>query len=399
MIALRLVAAEIKRSVKLVPPFIFGIILFLAVISAAVFLCTKLFSQESVFTKQLVAVAAPNDDGMLSGIISSVEKTDSVKEICEFRHTDEKTARELVRSGEAGCAIIIPENFIKSIVYGENTPARVIFTGDGSSDYSVTRELLDCGGKLLGNSQAGVYAFLDAYSETYGGAADRKTLFGVNLEYLSYVMTRNAVYEYETLSPMGELSVIQYFLASGCLVFMLLTGMICSRLFADNEAVIWHKLRIYGIGSIWRTVFKLLSVFLLMCTALAIFIGFMIVIQKIFLIELMEINLSVLTSLAAVAFCVSAFTVFVFQLTFSRAAGVLTLFVLSFGMIFMCGGFVPAPFLPQIFVKIGNFTPIRPMIDVLGTMFANKAPAFDGIFAWTAFFVLCAVIALKVRRV
>lgn len=400
MIELKLISAEIKKSLHLIIPFLISIIISFLLLGTAVFLLSNTFFKAETYQKQVLAIAAPKNDNLLMAIISSIEKMDSVEEICSFTYTDETNARKMLENGTATMAVIIPENFIKSLVYGENISAKILFTGNPSTSKNLIRELLDCGARLLGNSQSGIYSFIDNYNNSYNENIPKDVLFDVNLKYFDYVMDRTSIFEYEEISPTGEISIVEYFIASILLSFMLLTGIICSSLFTDNGAVIWHKLKIYGIGEVRRTIFKFFSVLTVIIIALLLFILFTFLTEYFIQMKLIEFNTSFFISILAVAFCVSSFVVFIYHITFNQIAGVLVLFVSSVSMIFLCGGFIPSVLLPQIFIKISYFLPIKPMIDVLSAMFANNISikSFLHLFIWFLTFIIGSIISLKLRE-
>lgn len=170
-----------------------------------------------------LVITAPGEELSLAqtmaGYLSAMEDMASY---CTFSAADPDQAQVMLDRGEATAVIALPQGFLGDVLSGVNTPPTLI-TGTGRPLESwLAGWLGESAAGLLTSAQAGIYAVLALYDGLEDPALTRdEVTWGINLQYISAVLNRQALFSTETVRATGALSVGDHY-ALGTLVCLLL---------------------------------------------------------------------------------------------------------------------------------------------------------------------------------
>ena len=114
---------ELKRKFKLIPQILIGTIALSLVVGAIVFCASKLlYSDVSIKEKRTIVFTSQDDSEMTGLIVSTLRNSTSNNSVCNIIESDYDTAIKMVQNEEAIAAVIIPKDFMNSLMDGENYP-------------------------------------------------------------------------------------------------------------------------------------------------------------------------------------------------------------------------------------------------------------------------------------
>jgi len=367
---------QIKAAFKSLPKLICATLIFAILVVLIGFCGTKLLSNNKTSDKMDIAVVLPPDgDSYTSLAFSFLSEIETVKNICTFKQMSKDSAYEGLRNGSIYAIILVPDNFINHIIDGTNTPANIIFPKDGISTKSILfRTLVNSGVTDIGAAQAGIYAVDDVcnYYKIKDGVVKSEAF--LNEAYFSYALDRSIYFKTDTISATANLTIIQFYICSGIVLLLLLSGISCSDLLKRENNALSISLKRRRIPIFLLFIFKIIGVTLVFFTML-IFSYLMTTLAQIRFPVIrnafFQLHFTSLISLFILIFCVFSMVLFIFQIANSQSLGVLLLFILSTLMLFISGGFIPSPLLPEIVQKIGVFLPTTYFIKLCGEIITN----------------------------
>lgn len=336
---------QLKSAVLLLPKLClilgFCLVFVFGIIEAG----RELFKQPDEI-KIPVALVLPEDDAYAELAFSFLERMESIRSTCAFERTDRENALALLKTGKVYAVILIPDSFIEHILNGTNSSATLILPNQGSLEAMLFATLADAGTSTLSTAQAGIYAVEDVLISYEKWNTISKAEEELNKLYLSYALNRDRMFQTTTVSATDNLSLTDYCLCSGIVLFLLLSGIAGFSYFRAESAGLRLLLDRQGLSGI--------SVFLLKLSAISI------------VYTIILFPLSVITGILPL----SALGHF-FLLVLSAQA-ILMLFgllcphagnyyiitaALSIICLFLSGAFLPSVFLPEAVRDFGNLLP------------------------------------------
>ena len=367
---------QIKAAFKALPKLICATLAFAILVVLVGFCGTKLLSNSKSSEKMDIAVVLPPDgDSYTSLAFSFLSEIETVKNICTFKEMSKDSAYEGLRNGSIYAVILVPDNFVNHIIDGTNTPANIIFPRSGISTKSMLfRILINSGVTDIGAAEAGIYAVDDVcnYYKIKDGVTKSEEF--LNEAYFSYALDRSIYFKTETISATGNLTIIEFYICSGIVLLLLLSGISCSDLLKRENSALSTSLKRRRIPVYLLFVFKIIGVTLVFFTML-IFAYIMTALAQIRFPMISNVfvvlNFTSFASLFLLIFGVFSMVLFIFQLANSQSLGVLLLFTLSTLMLFISGGIIPSSLLPEIVQKIGVFLPTTYFIKLCEEIITN----------------------------
>ena len=144
---------ELKRTIKFLPRIAAVVFIIAAVLAVLLFAGEK--SSERPVGKVTVGYYSPDDDAYVAMIINMVSEMDGVKSICVLeKAADEKDIYDGIKSKKYYGGIIFPKEYVQGIMYGNNTPARIIVPrGNNNFVFRIPKTILIFGERRkCGNS-------------------------------------------------------------------------------------------------------------------------------------------------------------------------------------------------------------------------------------------------------
>ena len=345
---------KLKSAFSLIPTIIITFLLAGALLSFVAFAGIMAADSDSSgsFTTVNAAVAMDTEDSTLNLALSLVTQMDSFKDICSIRATSYDEAMNLLKSGEVSLVVVIPDNFIDGIEYGENPPADVIYSVKSGIETLLFAGLIEAGSHSIAYVEAGIYAVDRLYLSH--GLSDEI----INAEneltdiYMGYTLNRTSFFHYKTASSTGNVDTLCYYIASAILGLMCILTISCVGIFSKNSASLIELYKFSGISDIYVKFCEFISVFLVFVllftipyTIAGIFCAYP------------SLNITGFFMLLLLIFSVISFMFFICRLVNSNQVSMLLIFFLTVLMLYACGRIVPLAYIPNVFSSVGRWLP------------------------------------------
>ncbi len=249
---------ECKRTWKTLLKSIGSFCICLLLTAALVAAFSVIMQNAQVFQKVNIGIAIPEGEGISRLATQYISSMDSVRSVCDFYYLDEQEAVEQLKQGTLQAVVVLPEGFYHDVQVGINPPALIYFPKDAAQNTQVFEELVTAGVSFLQTAEAGVYAALDTAS--YYGIELQGAGLGDTIAYLfaNQMLKRDSIYSAKMLSPLGNLSVVEYYYAAGFVILLMMCGIQFGFLYGKRKRSVEDKLKICGVGSIRQSVVKVL---------------------------------------------------------------------------------------------------------------------------------------------
>lgn len=162
-----------------------------------------------------LAISAPEGDGVPQQLEQFMGDMEDIAQYCRIVSMDEEAALAALERGEVTAVLVLPENFIRGVMWGENPDLRLIVAGDRPLESLLLLWVGQSACDILSAFQSGVYAVLDLYEEAPPPGLDREqVVLDINLRYISLALDRTGMFRTEEISATGTLPVpLHYALA------------------------------------------------------------------------------------------------------------------------------------------------------------------------------------------
>lgn len=384
---------ELKRACKRLPHIYAGAIALFFLMGAIALLSSRTLYGDTVMGRIAVGVVLPKDDVLAEKVIGMVSSLGSVKSLCDFEYVDSDDGQRRLQNGELYAMMEIPEAFVQDIMNGTNTPVRILLPSDAGLEGQVFRELTDAGARTLGASQAGIYAGGDL-CRLYGLDSSTGQLEAdLNRIYLGYSLPRTDYFRHRTEQATGDVSPMQFYRISACVLFLLLCSIPVSGYLLPWRPAFSRKLSADGIGRTVRTGSRILGLTLLIL-AVMLPVAVLAVCQG-----WVHSGLWSLITLFLICMATAALVALCYRAAGTLMGGILLLFLAGVGQHFLSGGFLPLVFLPAAVRRLAPFLPSSILMNGLRmTVTAVWTPAVFGKLILLILFGLILGAVLEVER-
>lgn len=355
---------------------------------------------------RLGIVGDAEDEFVQSGI-SLLQEMDSSRFTCTIEEMTESEARQALERQEINGYLIIPDDFVRSVMSGEND--KVTFV-TGTAQYGLgtmlARELADAVSTLLTETQSGIYAFIHFARQEGETASLDEQILQMNFRYFDVVLPRVNIYDVDTPDSTSFLSVQGYYFCSVLLLFFLFSGTASCYLFIRREDSLGRMLAVQGRGALSQSLAEYgaycvltgLSYLALSVILLSVSAGAGITIPE------LEGSgptghIAVLLAMALLIPVVSALQYFLTQLVRSLAGGVLLSFCCVAGLSYLSGCFYPLSFFPSSIQKISAWTPAGLLMEYMQRILTGDSVGMLPVLLmlWVLLFVGASVGVKKFR--
>ncbi|MBO4324023.1 MAG: ABC transporter permease [Lachnospiraceae bacterium] len=371
-----LIRMEEKRTLKILPQYILGVVLLTALIGAVVAFCA-LATDRNVAEQDMDVALVMNDNDFLRTFgMDVLESSSSVSALCTFIETDEEDAMKGLESGRYSGVVLFPDHFVGNSLSGkEDLQAQMYLPKiDGFSNRLIAG-IAQIAGGLLGRTEVGIYTAVAVAS-----AAENATEYDIgrveydvqNL-YFDYFMAREDFYSKDSASGTGNQTVVQYYVCAAIVLLLLLGGISCGPLLKGDPIAFEKQLALHRIGTAKLLLIRYLAVLSLFGILYVLMFGgfltWFAVHPESFqnLLDLSsyeEIGYWFLAGLP-VLLPAAAIVVFVYSFAANQIGGILLLFILVMVMGYASGLLAPAAFLPAKIRVIGAYLPTARMLNVM----------------------------------
>lgn len=379
---------EIKKTLKIFPRMLLQAVLLILLIGTIAFCDVKSTEQNPLAVNVDIAVVVREENMMTKMALSYVEEMESVSQICSFRQMTEDEGFGCLERGEVAALILLPEQLVEGIMNGANPTVDIYFPRHAGLEALLFRELTASGEGLLRVAQAQIYGAGDTVREY--GLTDR--LSGIEAEIdsynLAFALDRLALYDDKNVSAFGSMSSVQFYLASGMVLFLLLVGMAMYPIVQSEPAAFRRQLERQGIGRIWQSFCQWVCAVL----CIGVFFGILCIVVRLAAVLLGPDAVRSLTEYGtgegsagsrmglAVLIIISIGTIIylLHRLAGSRTSGILLVFVFSVGMVYLSGGLIPSMFLTEGMQAAGQYLPTTYLMQAAGGFLTGRITGATG---------------------
>ncbi|MCH5267694.1 MAG: ABC transporter permease [Lachnospiraceae bacterium] len=252
---------QLKKFFRYLPTTLLTMVLVCGLLGGIAFLTH--ISRDDSENIIYIGVVAKEDEPYLDWIIDVADNMESTEYTCEFVRLKETDAEQKLKQGELTAVFVIPKNYIRSLIKGNAEPVIIRFgRGQAGITAFLVRILGDAASHVMTDTQAGIYAMNDYYTENrLPGRITSETLLNIN--YLQQVLTREKLYITIETDENKTLQNGDYYFA-GCLVlFFLCMGMGIGRLLLPENKAMRVKLPAIGLGNFAQTLAQYSALFLI----------------------------------------------------------------------------------------------------------------------------------------
>ena len=189
----------------------------------------QLLSQGVGLEGVTLAVAAPEGDGTPRQLEQYMNGMEDIAQYCHLVAMEEEQARAALERGEVTAALLLPENFIQGVRYGENPDLRLVVAGDRPLESLLLLWVGQGASDILSAFQSGVYAVLELYEKNPPvGLSWDQAMIDINLRYITMALDRSNSFQIQMVSSTQALpiplhyalSLLAYFALSAAPLFM-----------------------------------------------------------------------------------------------------------------------------------------------------------------------------------
>lgn len=242
---------EIKKYRQAFPKILGGLFLILF-LSAGCVILYQLYSAEQPDQQKIrIGITADPDEPYLDWIIQTIQNMKDLKNSCQFEFVSEQEGNQNLQSGKYTALFLIPHNYIRSLIDGEEAVLRIRFRQGQATiaDYLV-KEMGNAASQIMLDTQAGIYAMQDYYRENDLPDLEKDEL-SLNVRYLQKVLSRKNIYTVEEIPANGTVANKTHYLAVGIICLLTALGFTCTAVLHRESPTLTQKLDLAGLGG-WK---------------------------------------------------------------------------------------------------------------------------------------------------
>lgn len=353
---LRLIVTDLKRILHLMIPLLLTTLTLLAVFLSLAFASDKLLYRNSSMKQVNVGLVISPDSSYTKMALSMVENMESYKSTCNFISIESREdGISKLSSNSIQALVVVPDNILSSIMTGENYPIEVFYTEDGSLETYTIDAVFKATSSMLATAQGGIgTAIVIAKMLNLDEGTIDKIIDDSNQLYLEYVLSRVDRFVTKECLVTGGYSSTQYFLASGILILLALSGMVFITFIKGNSPSYYMMMKMSKIGHIQLFSSRYLAV---AAGLFGIYIPLYIIIAAagLFLREpLVAFSISGIIYAVPAILAAAVLIVLIGSIPATYAGCCIILFLVTLLLAYTGGGILPPPLLPE-FLKVSSY--------------------------------------------
>ncbi len=312
-----------------------------------------------------VGICGDLTDSYLGIGVLAVQQLDSSRFAINFHTLEEEEAREKLLDGELTAYLVIPDGFVDSVVSGENFSVRY-YTANSQMGLGtmLMNELANIISELVTKSQSAIYG-MQNLCEDYG----RYDIYWdvtneLNLEYIDIILSRQLLFEVETLGVSNDLSMQAYYICGFAVLFFMIFGINGCPIFVRKDMSLARLMSANGVGSFYQVLVEFVTYLVLVSVCmLSVFAVLAGVCQftDFAVPEWRRVDFATVfgfgVALMPAIFMLTAMAQLGHELSGNIVSGMLIQFLTTVSMGYVCGCFYPASFFPEGIQIIGRLLP------------------------------------------
>lgn len=320
--------------------------LFLALSMAAGPVAERLLTQGVGFTGLRFAVCAPEGDSTGRLVEELTGRMRDIREYASFQAMSREEAEAALAGGDISAVLVLPEDLLGGILDGTNPDVTLVVSREKPLEALLAWWVGRSAADLIGASQLGIYAVLDAVPpDRYGPAMTE-----INLRFINLALDRESFFRAKALRPVDAMDMKDHYSLSLLIFLVMASAPVLRPLFADAGAPFRRRLLSLGCGSSFQYGSALCAAFLLLLPAVLI------------------------PALAGGRSAVGAVMLALFGAAFAGVCALMSVTVAGCGgisltvsavLLFLSGGLLPMPLLPEAVQNTAFLSPVSALRGLL----------------------------------
>lgn len=350
-----------------------------------VVLCREMTKKEAEKQADLeleVGIVGNMEDTMLQIGVYALQNLDASSFYVHFTPMDEETAKERLENNEIGGYVYIPDSFVSDLMNFKITPLTFYFHSNPTSlGPKLVHRMVEIVASYITECQCGVYG-TEYYGRELGENFDYNRVDALNIEYISFLITRNHAFDVNIVKSPEELTMPAYYTCAITVLLLMLIGICAAPVFAARKMSPCRLLRANGMGSVPQVLSEYLSFTLLLfagVTIMVLGVGSYIVnaginLPGLFIADMSDVFAFVF-KLIPVCMVISAMQMLLYELTDNLLNAVVLQFVAAISLGYASGCFYPSYFFPESVQKLSALLPVGASMNFLSDFFLARAGA------------------------
>ncbi len=385
-----------KRICRYIPQMILGAIVLAVFAGTVAFCAVSKFTDTAEALKVPVALVIESDTDTMQLALNIISRMESVEEHFVFQPMNEQDARVALKNGKVCAVMLLPENVLEGIMDGTNYHIPVLLSDSDVLSAVLLQELAISGAKTLSAAQAGTYTMTELYRNAGLSSALNDAYMELDIRNLQYALVRDDLFHINQASPTGNVSLKNYYLSSGVLFYLLLSGVCYAGFYHRGSKAQIQKLSSARIGLVTQGISQFCSILISQLTAafpLFLFLTWWNITNHISATTFWKILFLALLLLLSS----TAYLLLIMSCSKSSGMAVILIFTLSVLLMFISGCFIPIGLLPESLLRIRTFLPTTAMMQQLFHMmsFSDRTTyQYVRLFDNTCIILLCDALVL-----
>lgn len=340
--------------------------------------------------------------------IAALQTMDDSRLMIELVEMSETEAEAALSRDELTAVVRVPDDFLDSIVYGENDAPVTYSAPSGQTQlgYTVMGEIADVASTLVTVSQSAIYGMQRTLYEQEGADRVGAETDKFNLMLINLVLSRSGFSEVEILGYAEGLSLEAYYFCRILLLLLLLAGVSGGVFFLHRKNALSGMLQAGGVGTLSQIVGEYLAYLGFLCAGFLLPVLLLAQGMERELFSLAEWEgmgaapfLALLPSLFISAAMFAALQFFLYELADGIVNGLMLQMLVGVGMAYLSGYFYPTAFFPKRLQIVGGFLPAGAAARFVEDIFLARSGCCAGVmvFVWLLVFLLLAAAARRSR--
>lgn len=358
---------EMKRMFLSFPRILFGSMFLLILLTGIFAFCQQNSMQERKNNTIHIGIVAQEDEPFIDWMVSAVSNMKNMADSCHFERIDEQTAKQKLASGEIAIAFFIPQNYVASIINGENKHLSIRMGNGQTTIISfLFKQLSEAASSFILNSEAGIYS-MQEYYDLHNLPQKAEDELELNLQYIKDIAGLEKGIRTETIDTKKNYPLASQYMISGFVLFLLLWGLTAGKLLVPPKKAFQNQLAIAGISKNRQILARGLS---FLSASLANYLVFFLLISlgmKFTGFAIQDTIISDINGLWQFAACCLPLLLFstvtiqlVYEIADDTISGILFLFFGVLLLAFCSGCFYPLDYLPDTLQKLAPKLPLYP---------------------------------------
>lgn len=194
-----------------------------------------------------VAICSPEGDGTAGQLERYMSGMEDIAQYCRIVAMEESKAMDALEEGEVTAVLLLPEQFVQGVMWGENPDLELVVAGDRPLESLLLLWVVQSATDILSAFQSGVYAVLDLYDQGPPPGLDRnRVLVDINLKYITLALDRTSFFREVEASATGALPIPLHYGLSLLAYFALSVAPLFAPVYTGGWMAFQRRLRAAG---------------------------------------------------------------------------------------------------------------------------------------------------------